>query len=375
MNKEQIIVKYIKKELSLKQLESKLHKCKSQALNLVAQYKLVGPKSLTHKLIGKQSNHVSKISKSFEETLISLYRQKYVGFGPTLCAEYLFEQDKICLNHETLRLLLIKHKLWKPKHRKGQIIRTRREPKQNYGEMIQYDGSYHKWFGDIESCLLIGIDDNTKKIVHGLFCENEGVNNTFIFWKEYIRKNGIPESIYLDKFSTYKNVLSDNPEKLTQFQTICKNLEIEVIHANSPQAKGRVERSFRTLQDRLAKYLAFKQVTTIEQANIELQNFIQLYNEKFSYEISKDIHIKTSVDLEKVFRHRLPRKVNKDFTISYKGKCIQLIHNEGWTIIRSETVVVEVDTNQSIYIFSPKRNTYLKFQDIKSILKKKTIGL
>jgi len=375
MEKQKIIDKYIKKQISLKQLESKLHKSKSQSLKLVAKYKQVGSHAFSHGLIGQKSNHTSTISKSFEEVVVSLYREKYIGFGATLCAEYLLEYDQINFNRETLRLLLIKHKLWKPKHRKGQIIRTRREPKQYFGEMIQYDGSYHKWFGDFESCLLIAIDDNTKKIVNGLFCEDEGVNNTFIFWKEYIQKNGVPESIYLDKFSTYKNVLSDDPERLTQFQTVCRTLEIEVIHANSPQAKGRVERSFRTLQDRLVKYLAFKQVTTIEQANIELQNFIQDYNEKFSHEITKDLHIKTNIDLENLFRHRLPRKVNKDFTISYKGNCIQLIHHEGWTIIRNESVIVEVDTKNNIYIFSPKRKVYLRYETVKAKIEKRKTAL
>jgi transposase-like protein len=375
MEKQQLIDKYIKKELSLKQLENKLHKGKSQTLRLVAKYKKDGQGGLIHGLIGKPSNHTSLIPKTLEDTITSLYKQNYVGFGPTLCSEYLLEQNSIDINRETLRLILIKHKLWKPKHRKGQTIRTRREPKQYYGEMIQYDGSYHKWFGNIETCLLIAIDDNSKTIMNGMFCKDEGVNNTFIFWKEYIQKNGAPESIYLDKFSTYKNVLSDDPEKLTQFQVICKELGIEVIHANSPQAKGRVERSFRTLQDRLVKYLAFKKVETIDEANIELQNFIQKYNDKFSLEITKDLHIKTNVDLEKTFRHRHARKVNKDFTISYKGKCLQLIHNEGWTIIRNESVVVEEDTDGNIYIYSPKRNVYLEYSTVKTVSERRKTAL
>lgn len=375
MEKQQILVKYIKKELSLEQLQSKLNKSKSQSLRIVADYKQNGARSLTHGLIGKVSNHKSKLTSNLESVIVSLYMERYHDFGPTLFSEYLESENQIKIDHETVRRILIRHKLWKPKHRKGQIIRTRREPKQYYGEMVQYDGSYHKWFGNIESCLLLAVDDSKKKIPHGNFCEDEGVNNTYIFWKEYIKKNGVPEAIYLDKFSTYKNVLSDDPEKLTQFQVICKELEIEVIHANSPQAKGRVERSFRTLQDRLVKYLAFKGVKTIEEANIELQNFIQIYNDKFSLDITKDLHVKTSVDLEKTFRHRYPRKINKDFTISYKGKCIQLIPNEGWTIIRNEAVVLEEDTNGQIYIYSPKRNVYLKYSTVKTLTGKKQIAL
>ena len=170
MEKQQIIDKYINKELSLIQLENKLHKSKSQTLRIVAKYKKEGEASLKHGLIGKTSNHTSLITESFEETITNLYKQTYLGFGPTLYAEYLLEYHSININRETLRLILIKHKLWKPKQRKGQIIRTRREPKQCYGEMIQYDGSYHKWFADIWSCLLIAIDDNSKTIMNGRFC-------------------------------------------------------------------------------------------------------------------------------------------------------------------------------------------------------------
>ena len=146
-------------------------------------------------------------------------------------------------------------KLWKPKSRKKSgkwhIWRARKD---NYGEMQQFDGSYHIWFGDEESCLLLSVDDATGKITHAKFDYNEGVVAVFKFWLEYFAKNGLPLSIYLDKFSTYKvnhKNATDNKNMITQFQRASNQTGFKLIFANSPQAKGRVEIMNKTLQDRL----------------------------------------------------------------------------------------------------------------------------
>jgi len=137
--------------------------------------------------------------------------------------------------------------------------------------MLQYDGSYEYWFEDRNKkyCLLASIDDSTSK-VWAKFDEHEGVKPTFSFWREYIEENGKPYSIYVDKFSTYSmnhKIAKENPDTLTQFERAMKELNIAVIHAHSPQAKGRVENLFKTLQDRLIKELRLQNISTIDKAN------------------------------------------------------------------------------------------------------------
>ena len=173
---------------------------------------------------------------------------------------------------------MIKQGLWQPKKKKQSEHREWRQRKSFFGEMEQFDGSYEFWLEDRGPycCLQVAVDDAKGEITHGRFDSDEGVFPTFAFWQEYLRKNGKPANIYLDQFSTYKmtqKVAQDNHDAKTQFQRAMTELNIRLITAYSPQAKGRVERIFGTLQDRLIKEMRLRNISTIEQANLFLRVF------------------------------------------------------------------------------------------------------
>jgi len=210
----------------------------------------LGPRGIIHGGRGKLSNR--RFDDKTTNKIIFLLRQKYYYFNPLLAKEHLEDDDNIKTNKETIRQLMIKEGLWKRKARKKPEYFSQRERKDSYGEMEQFDGSYHHWFsGKEEQCLLLSVDDATAKISGAKFENNEAVEAVFRFWKKYIECHGRPLAIYLDRFSTYKvnhkNAI-DNKDLMTQFQRTATELGIKLITAHSPEAKGRVEKMNGTLQ-------------------------------------------------------------------------------------------------------------------------------
>jgi len=370
MNKEELILKYLRDNLDITQFQFLSGLKRSQSFKAISDYKKYGRSSLVHGLTGKIGNKRSSSIENLKDLAIDIYKQEFKEFGPTLASEYLLKYHQIKIHHETLRKELIKRSLWKIRKRKRKIIRIRRTPKDSFGELIQYDGSYHKWFGNTSSCLLLAVDDATSKIVKAVFCSGEGLNDTLIFWKEYVSILGKPQKIYLDKFTTYKQNISDNPRNLTTFQKVCQKLEISLLYANSPQAKGRVERKFGNPQDRLIKHLKYLNISSLHDAQIQLLFFIDDFNQKFSRQSAskENIHTKLSPDeslqLNSIFSEKHIRKINNDFTISFQGKILQLIPTERFAFKRQENIQVEIHTDQSIHVFSPSRNIFLDFKQV-----------
>ncbi len=287
-------------------------------------------------------------------------KEKYYDFGPTFASEKLEKIHNIKINKESVRQIMIAVNLWKPKSRKQPKQRhTWRARKDNYGEMQQFDGSYHVWFGNEESCLLLSVDDATGKITYGQFGYSESVKEVFGFWRGYLDQNDLPLSIYLDKFSTYKvnhkNAV-DNSDLITQFQRACNQLGINLITAHSPQAKGRIERMFNTLQDRLIKELRLAEIITIEEANKFLQKYIPKFNTQFSVVPArrKDLHKKlnqtTEEKLPQIFSIQNERKINNDYTVTFKNQYFQLNERQETTTYKKDSVIVEEHLNGEIKI-------------------------
>lgn len=323
-----------------------------------ANIRRVGVSGIIHGLKGKPGNH--RIAEATKESALSLIKEKYTDFRPTLATEKLQEQHGISLSEETTRRWMIEKDLWKTRTRKQSTYRAWRPRKEYFGEFEQFDGSYHMWFEDrfvdtkgnpIESCLLASIDDATGKITKAVFAANEGVVAVFTFWKEYIQNYGKPLGIYLDKFSTYKinhKSAVDNAELMTQFQRAMHTLGTKLITANSPEAKGRVERLFQTLQDRLVKEMRLVEIKTPEDGNRFLKDkFIPKFNEKFSVEPAKegDVH-KPLLKEEKrglnhIFSIHETRRINLDFTVQFKNTWYQLAEIQPTTVRAREKVLVE----------------------------------
>lgn len=313
----------------------------------------LGAGGLAHGNRGKESNR--KLDDEIVKKAKKCLKEKYYDFGPKFASEKLYEIDKIKLGKETTRGIMTTIGLWKPKPRKQPKKRhVWRARKDNYGEMQQFDGSYHVWFGEEESCLLLSVDDATGKITHATFDINESTVAVFQFWKEYFNKNGLPISIYLDKFSTYKinhkNAV-DNKDMITQFERAMNQFGVKPITAHSAEAKGRVERMFQTLQDRLVKELRLAKITTIDDANKFLIHYVPRFNSQFAVipKRRKDLHKNpsqtTKSQLSQIFSIQNTRRVNNDYTIMFKTQYFQLDEIQPTTVYKKDTVMVEEHLN------------------------------
>jgi len=348
----EVINKLIGKQIVASEAGEQLGLSIRQIKRLKKRVNKKGAQGLVHQGRGQTSNR--KIKQIIVDKILGLLKKTYTGFGPTLAAEKLLERNKIKISDETLRALMAKNNMWKPKLRKkNKEHREWRPRKENYGAMEQYDGSYHHWFENRaeECCLLLSVDDATGKITKAVFDQHEGINPTFNFWKAYIEEIGKPTAIYLDKFSTYKinhKAAEDNKELITQFQRVCQELGIELITAHSPEAKGRVERMFETLQDRLVKELWLQNISDIESANIFLkEKYIPVFNEKFAVVPAKraDLHrplTKTDKEnLNSIFSVHSTRVVMNDFTVQFKNQYFQLSQQQPVIVCRKDKILIE----------------------------------
>ncbi|MFZ2303928.1 MAG: ISNCY family transposase [Minisyncoccia bacterium] len=329
-------------------------------------------KGVVHKSKGRASGNAT--SDDTVEKVAAFFKQKkHSDFGPTFAQEKLAGQG-VVLNTETLRLLMIKKGLRETHPRRGpQIVREWRERKECFGELVQFDGSYHDWFENGEKeCLLAAIDDATSRIVKAVFEDNEGVHAVFRFWWSYMEAQGRPVAIYLDKFSTYKinhkNAVH-NPEFMTQFQRAMKELSVRVICANSPQAKGRVERLFGTLQDRMVKEMRLRDIKTRDVANKYIhEEYTDVHNKRFGVpaQSTVDAHRPLSDDLRTrlpaIFSVQSKRKVNNDYTIQFKNKWFQLEATQDTAVYKRDEVIVEERFDDTLHV--RMKNTYLKYREL-----------
>lgn len=329
-------------------------------------------KGVIHKFKGRISSNATD-KATVKKVVDFLKQKKHQDFGPTFAQEKLLALG-VEMNKETLRLLMIKEDLWKPHHRRyPQIIREWRERKERFGELVQFDGSYHDWFeNNGEECLLAAIDDATSKIVKVVFEDNEGVCSVFCFWLAYMEAYGRPIAVYLDKFSTYKvnhkNAV-DNKEFMTQFERAMTELDVRVICANSPEAKGRVERSFGTLQDRLVKEMRLDDIKKRNEANRFIcEKYLPDHNKKFSVPAknSNDAHRPLSeglkVKLSSIFSIQSRRKVNNDYTIQFKNRWYQLESIQKTSVYKRDEVIIEERLDGATHI--RLKDIYLEYREL-----------
>ena len=287
-----------------------------------------GDKGVIHRLRGGESNR--KKADKVKDKIIRLYREHYEGFGPTLASEKLKELNSISISDETLRLWLIDSGDWKKRKKRGSHRKWR--PRRGHrGEMVQIDGSHHDWFeGRGPKCVLMGYIDDATGEVFGRFYEYEGTKPAMDSFMRYAERNGLPLSVYLDRHRTYKSPKEDlegDEEYMSQFERAMAELQVKVIHAYSPQAKGRVERLFGTFQDRVVKEMRLKRISCIEEANIFLEAYIPSFNSRFAVEPEEkaDVHrTTTGLDLKGILSIKTERKLNNDCTIAYDSKFYQI---------------------------------------------------
>ena len=262
-----------------------------QVRRLIKKFRLEGARGLISKKRGKPSNH--QLPPGLKSLAIEIVKEHYADFGPTLAKEYLSEQHGINLSVETLRQAMIAAELWKPKRQKLVRIHQQRQRRACFGELVQIDGSPHDWFeGRADKCsLLVLVDDATSALLGLHFVKAESTQGYFKLLRDYFKAYGLPMALYSDRHSIFQvnNAKKNGPEP-TQLGRAMDTLGVELILASSPQAKGRVEKANRTLQDRLIKAMRLKGISSIDDANAYLPEFIEQYNEKFAKPSSSAMH-------------------------------------------------------------------------------------
>jgi hypothetical protein len=333
----------------------------------LSRYLKDGIKGLIHRGRGKPSKRAWK--ENDRDTAMKLFKGEFSGFGPTYGSEKLFELHGIKISKETLRGYLIENGAWIPGKRRIEY-RKRRERKSCFGIMIQLDGSPHDWFeGRAPKCtLLVFIDDATSKLVWLEFAPSESYDSLMKSTLKYFKKYGRPVSFYVD-YGCVFSVNTNNPErdKLTQFERAMKEFSVEVIHARSPQAKGRVERVNRTLQDRLVKELRLANISSIEAANLFVQtNYIDKHNCQFAEIAAQPGNAHCSIDgfdVHNIFCLKESRVLQQDFTLSYHNRQLQLLREQRTIMRPRERILVHEHLDGAISLWL--RNVKLNFEELK----------
>lgn len=374
----QIIQKIFGKQINQQEAAETLKLSDRQIRRIVKRVSEEGETGIIHRWRGKTGRR--RINEKEKQKIIKTYRGIYAGFGPTLASEKMEEREGLKVNDETLRLWLIEEGLWKVKRHRKEKKRSWRARKKHVGEMIQLDGSHHGWLEDRGPKLVVmGYIDDADGKVYAEFHKYEGTEPAMSSLNGYIKKNGIPRSIYLDKHSTYKNnqkqKYKDWPfrdqEELTQFSRACKQLGIELIYANSPQAKGRVERMFETLQDRLVKEMRLEGIKTLTEANSFLKKYLPAFNKKFSVlaRESGDLHTSAKgLDLKEILSIQKEHVLRNDRTVKHENRLYQVLDRT-----RARKVVVHKYLNGRIEIKHGKnrfRYKIIKERPEKVVLRK-----
>ena len=319
-----------KKILSIRKASEELGISLRQAKRIRKRYLSEGEEGLISRHRGKASPN--RIDPKLKTAVMKImHREEYVGFGPTFMMEKLRQRHGYYLSDETLRKWMVEEELWEAKKTKTRKVYQRRVRRARFGELLQGDGSRHAWFEERrEECtLVIFVDDATSRITVGKFVGAETTMAYQELLEEQLRKYGRPLGLYVDKHSIFC-VTRDTEIRHTQthFGRVLRELDIELICAHSPQAKGRVERTNGVLQDRLIKEMRLRKIRTIEEANKFLPKFIEEYNEKFGKEArsKENAHrpMRQEDDLERIFAKRATRKLSKSLSFHYEGTMYQI---------------------------------------------------
>ena len=342
----QLVSKIFDKHINQQEAAEQLGLSDRQVRRIVKRVRIEGERGVIHRLRGLKGTR--RIPDTIRSRALELCRERYGGFGPTLASEKLLELDHLRVSDETLRLWLAAEGLWQVDKRRNLKKRTWRARKDRFGQMVQMDGSHHDWLeGRGPKLVLMGYIDDATGNIYGQFFDFEGTIPAMGGLKGYIECNGIPSQIYLDKHSTYKNnrkyQYTDWPfrdeEELTQFARACRQLGIELIYAHSPQAKGRVERLFRTLQDRLVKEMRLLGIKTCKEANEFLETYLEKFNARFSVPALKKGNAHRRLDnriiLDEILSVQTEHVLRNDRTVIHERRLYQVKNR-----IRAQRVTV-----------------------------------
>lgn len=344
-----------------------------QVRRLLKRYKSDGASGVIHKLRGVISNN--QADSKLLDSALGIIRVKYPDFSVTLAHEKLVKHHGFNYSRETLRLAMLEVGLWTVKRKPKVAIHQLRERRKQEGELIQIDGSPHDWFeGRAPYCnLLVFIDDATGKLKYLQFVAHETTEGYFSGIKHYVENNGKPKSLYSDRHGIFrvntnkKGTASVTDETgLTQFGRAMDELGIELIFANSPQAKGRVERVNQTLQDRLPKEMRLAGINSWSDGNKFLLRYMEEFNQRFAVlpTISESAHtpLTSEEKLEKVLVQKFTRLISKTLTLSFGNKLYQIVANPGLgaRVLSGQRVEILVNSKGEVTIVY--KSEYLNYK-------------
>lgn len=331
-----------------------------QVRNLLKALNAKGLETIISKKRGKPSNHQYKPSN--KEKILRLICTKYQDFGPTFASEKLLENEELKVSRETLRKWMIEKHLWIPKIKKKKV-HFLRQRKEYFGEMLQGDGSHHDWFENGQFCALIYfIDDATGMITAARFDKEESLSSYAKLLKEQLEKYGKPWTLYTDRFSVFETRRGEN---LTQFRRMLKDLDIGWIGANSPQAKGRIERCNRTLQDRLVKEMRLRGIKTIEEGNEYLKEYIAKHNQIFSKKAIKEVNLNRpldgKLDITRTLSRYEERTTKNDLTFQFHKIHYRILESQ----LSGKKIEIRMDWEGKMRVFQKEKELrYKRVEDL-----------
>jgi hypothetical protein len=315
----------------------------------------------------------------FKDSVLTIVREFYSDYGPTLASEKLDERHDLKVNKETLRQWMMEAGLWKGRARKRARIHQSRQRRSRFGEMVQIDGSHHDWFEGRapKCCLYVFVDDATSRLLGLHFERSETTLGYMTLMESYLMAYGRPISLYSDKHSIFKTTREQNIDSYvqdTQLHRALRELSIELICAHSAQAKGRVERANGTLQDRLIKEMRFKNISSIEDANKYLPEFMEAYNRRFAVEASnpEDAHRalnKDAASLKRILSVQNTRKLTKNLEFSFNCSTYQIKTKTTGYRLRNKAVKICEQTDGAVVVLCDNQvleyEIFMPFKQIK----------
>jgi len=353
----EIMQRLTQKQMSQKKAGEMLNLGIRQVKRLLRSYRQEGATGLISKQRGRKSNH--QMVAEVKQGALNLLKTKYADFGPTLAREHLSESDQLHLSVESVRKIMVEEGLWKARKAKKVTTHQLRERRACFGELVQIDGSPHDWFeGRAEACtLLVFIDDATGRLVELQFVQSESFFTYGQSAQSYFTRTGKPAAFYSDKHSIFRVNLPNagKGDAVTQFGRAMQELDVQIICANTPQAKGRVERVNQTLQDRLVKEMRLLGISSREAGNAYLPTFIQDFNQRFAEapRSSVDAHrpLTSHENLSHILTWQEPRTLSKNLTLQFDKVVYQIQTERPTYALRHAEVTVCLDSAQHVAIF------------------------
>jgi transposase len=361
ITKTEIMSQLAKKHITQRMAAEHLGISVRQVKRLWKNYLNDGSEGIINKSRGKPSHN--QLNEEVKKRVVELILEKYRDFGPTLATEKLAEIHKIKISDESVRKIMIAEGLWKHRRKRKLRVFQMRERRACFGELIQIDGSDYDWFeGRSPRCtLLVFVDDATGKLVELWFVPHESFFGYCEASRHYFERYGMPGAYYSDKHGIFhlNNPKVSPGDGLTDFGRAMEELGIEIICANTPQAKGRVERANKTLQDRLTKELRLQNISTLEEANLWLPEFMQDYNTRFATTPRSELDFHTpltqSDNLDYILCRKETRCLSKNLTFQYHKMIYQIqVERPSYAMRNCVVTVIEKPNHEIVVLYKNK---------------------